>query len=63
MTQTNKILKYLRTGKTLTPIKALKLFGCFRLGARIYDLHKLGYKIIDISKRRWSEYKLIGGRV
>ncbi len=44
-TQNSKILTYLAEGNTITPLKALKLFGCMRLGARIWDLKKMGNKI------------------
>lgn len=30
---------------SITPMEALRLFGCYRLGARIYDLRKSGMKI------------------
>lgn len=40
--QNKQILDYLRLSptNTLTPLLALKLFGCFRLGARVYDINK-----------------------
>jgi hypothetical protein len=44
-TQRDKILKWLLQGHTLTPIQALNRFGSFRLGARIYELRRIGYKI------------------
>ena len=45
--QCSKILAYLKRGLAITAIEALKLFGCFRLSARIHDLrHKQGYDII-----------------
>jgi len=43
--QNKNILKYLQSGKSLTPLEALRLFGCFRLGGRIYDLKKAGHPI------------------
>ena len=43
--QNKNILKYLQGGNSLTPLEALKLFGCFRLGGRIYDLKKAGHPI------------------
>lgn len=43
--QTARILKALKGGKKLTPLDALNDFGCFRLGARCYDLRKQGYDI------------------
>lgn len=43
--QTNQILEYMRAGNSITPLDALRLFGCMRLGARIYDLKQRGYEI------------------
>ena len=45
MTQTDQILTALKAGKRLTPVDALNDFGCFRLGARIYDLRREGHAI------------------
>jgi hypothetical protein len=39
------ILVALKKGKKITPLKALKEFGCLRLGARIWDLKRMGHKI------------------
>lgn len=44
--QNERIAAYLRKGGRLTPIDALNMFGCFRLGARIADLRKSGMKIV-----------------
>lgn len=44
--QAKRILEYLKAGNGITPIDALDLFGCFRLGARIADLKKMGYDIV-----------------
>ncbi len=42
--QTSRILSYMLEGHSITPLEALDLFGCFRLGARIKDIEKhLGY--------------------
>lgn len=43
--QLSEILQHLQNGGSLTPIDALERFGCFRLGARIWDLRQLGYEI------------------
>jgi len=43
--QEDSILKYLARGKKLTPLKALRKFGCLRLSGRIYDLKHKGYRI------------------
>ena len=45
MTQNELIKQALERGETLTPLDALDRFGCFRLGARIYDLKKEGMAI------------------
>ena len=41
--QTDRILDYLLTGKSITPLEALDMFKCFRLGARIADIKARGY--------------------
>lgn len=43
--QKEQIKKYLIAGNEITPIEALNRFGCFRLGARIYDLKREGMDI------------------
>lgn len=45
MTQAEQILNHLETKGTITPLEALIEYRCMRLGARIYDLRKLGYDI------------------
>ena len=39
-TQNARILHYLKFGRRLTPIAALRLFGTFRLAARIWELRQ-----------------------
>jgi hypothetical protein len=39
------ILKGLNNGVRLTPLMALDLYGCLRLGARIYELKRMGHQI------------------
>ena len=62
-TQANKILFWLKQGHSITPLEALKKFGSFRLGARIYELKQRGYNIerkfvITNSKKHVAEYRL-----
>jgi len=45
--QLNNILLHLQNGNSITTLDALNLFGCFRLGARIFDLKQLGYNIVN----------------
>lgn len=54
-TQAAQILSHLRAGHRITPMEALDLFGCFRLGARIWELCKAGFKIGKCMKRVTSE--------
>lgn len=44
-TQKIQILEHMQAGNAITPLDALRLFGCMRLGARIYDLKQRGYVI------------------
>jgi len=45
MTQEKQILDHLKSGRAITPIEALDLYGCFRLASRISDLKKEHTKI------------------
>ena len=44
-TQCDRLLQYLMAHGTITPLEAWTLLGIYRLGARIWDLKKHGYKI------------------
>ena len=58
--QQRLILAYLKSGEKLTGLKALQLFGCFRLSARIYDLKQSGHvvesRMITERGKKCSEY-------
>lgn len=64
MTQLSGIRSWLEEGKSITPIQALSAFGCFRLGARIWELrNKFGMDIemrmVDSGKgSHYAEYRL-----
>jgi hypothetical protein len=45
--QSARIIYYLATGRTLTPLEALQRFGCLRLSARILDLRNGGHRIVS----------------
>lgn len=45
MTQTQEILRYLKDHGAITPVDAMREFGCMRLAARIADLKAKGHKI------------------
>lgn len=44
-TQKKQIKEDLMAGKRISPIQALRNYGCFRLGARIYELREEGMDI------------------
>jgi hypothetical protein len=53
------ILAHLKRGKHLTAIKALEMFGCFRLASRINDLRNMGHSIVTV-KTKTNSGKWIG---
>ena len=62
--QNMRILDYMSNVGPLTGLEALKLFGCFRLASRIYDIKQLGVTIIAKRKelpngKSVAEYHLI----
>ena len=63
MTQNEQIIEYLKTGASITPLEALRMFGCFRLAGRIFELKEKGWPIIserlEVEKgRRVGQYTL-----
>ena len=62
MNQRNQILIYLQEYGSITPMDALKAFGCFRLGARIFELRKGGHDIKTLYETRhektYARYKM-----
>lgn len=45
LSQKEQILRYMEKNGVITPIEALKYFGCMRLAARISDLRQEGHNI------------------
>lgn len=43
--QSAAILKHMMDGRSISQLEAAELYGCWRLGARIYDLRDMGYDI------------------
>ena len=60
--QTEAILRHLQRAP-ITPLEALNKYGCFRLGARIYDLRRLGHSIksetVERDGKKFARYSLI----
>jgi len=67
MTQNKLIINHLQQGKTLTSLEALKLFGCFRLSARIAELKNQGFDIVSNNIKEngktFAEYSLGGHEI
>jgi len=62
--QESAILEHLKSGRRITPIDALSLYKCLRLGARIYGLKKQGFQIesemVKVpSGKRVASYRLV----
>lgn len=58
MTQCEKILKYIEETGSITPLDALREFGCMRLASRICDIKNMGYAIqtnMETAKNRNGE--------
>lgn len=67
-TQSEMILEYLQSGRTLTQLEALNRFGCARLASRIHELREDGHNIATRSitvdrahggKANVTEYRLV----
>lgn len=58
MSQEEMILKRLKQGRSITPLQALEWYGCFRLSARIYDLKRKGYEIVNVGNKQFAEYRM-----
>lgn len=61
--QCSKILKYLKSGKPLNPLKAMKLFNTMNLAQRIQNLEEAGNRIKvrmikTDSGKRVAEYRM-----
>ena len=70
MTQCDMILAYLIENGSITQLEAAEEFGCWRLGARIWDLRHAGHEIkseMVTKKNRYGKpvsfarYTLYGG--
>lgn len=58
MTQSERVLRHLRTFGSITPMETLEEYGIMRLGARCWDLRDAGYPIVTeivAGKNRFGE--------
>lgn len=64
-TQAQAIKAHLESGRSITPIDALRQYGCLRLGARIFDLRKEGLpvqmRLIKQGNKHYAEYSTAKG--
>ena len=61
MNKTQKILRYLDEGNTLTQLEALKMFRCLRLAVIIHNLRKRGNDIQNVATdTKYAIYKKVG---
>lgn len=61
--QTAKIRAHLKSGKSITALDALRLYGCLRLSGRIHELRHdedlpIRSEMVTISGKRVALYKL-----
>lgn len=60
---TQRLRRWILSGKPITPLQALDKFGCLRLGARIMELRNEGYnimtKMVEKNGKRFARYKLL----
>lgn len=63
MRQVDEIRQALLNGKSITPLDALRDYGCFRLAARIDELRRQGYCITTEfahrNGKKYASYRLI----
>lgn len=63
ISQNKLILTRLKQGKPISPLYALKQFGCMRLAARIQNLRDKGHdiktEIVKHNDKRFALYSLV----
>lgn len=58
MTQVDKIINHIETFGSITPLDALREYGCMRLASRMCDIKKAGYKVnktMETANNRFGE--------
>ena len=50
MSQSTQLISHMKEHGSITGLQALKLYGCMRLAARVYDLRMKGHRI---ETQRW----------
>ena len=66
--QRDKIIEYIEENGSITPLEALREFGCMRLASRISELKRMGFvisSVMETSKNkkgepvRYARYKIL----
>ena len=64
LSQCERILTHLQSGKTINQLQALNLYNCLRLSARIYDLKQAGFdidsRLVHENGAQYAEYSMRG---
>lgn len=55
-TKSAEVLKHLKSGKSITSLEAINLYGATRLSAIIHRLRKRGFDIVSVSERKLDRY-------
>jgi len=51
MSQSVQVLNHMKQHGSITSLQALKLYGCFRLAARVYELRGKGH---NVQTQKWK---------
>lgn len=54
--QRNMVLNHLEKYGSITPKQAEERYGIMRLGARIFELRKLGYQIVTVMEKNKNRF-------
>ena len=67
--QKKAILAHMMNGRSISQIEAANLFGCWRLGARIFNIREDGIDVItemvksETTGKRFARYYLTGDEI
>ena len=56
MTQVDKIINHIETYGSITPLVALREYGCMRLASRMCDIKKAGYPVSRTMETALNRY-------
>jgi hypothetical protein len=61
-TQRDRLREWLKSGHPVTPLNALQMWGCMRLGARVLELRREGLDVkttmVQDGRTRYARYHL-----